>query len=254
MGALTTAAVAFACTFGGALLGMRLRGKLPAAHLSSESKDLVKTGAGLMASLSALVLGLMVASAKGTYDAQRAGFRQLAADLIILDRSLQQYGTGAEATRETLKRTVTLLLSRRWPVDGSQPSGLNSKDVTTSAEALYAGILALPATTDAHKAIQNQAIRISIDLGRARWLLSEEEEGSIPPVFLSVLVFWFFVLFVTFGLFSPPNATVVAVLFTCSISFGGALFLIEELDRPFSGVIKLSGKPLEDAIAQMSQS
>jgi len=253
MGPLTVATVAFVCTFGGALLGMRLRDRLPAAHLSPESKDLVKMGTGLIASLSAMVLGLLVASAKGTYDAQGTGFRQFSADLILLDRSLQQYGSEAAPLRQTLKRTVTLLLSQRWPADGAAPSGLSAKDVTASATALYSGILFLPASSNAQKAIQAEALRIGADLGRMRWLLSEEEEGSIPPVFLGVLVFWFSVLFVTFGLFAPSNGTVLAILLTCAVSLGGALFLIEELDQPFSGVIKVSSQPLRLALEQLEQ-
>jgi hypothetical protein len=250
---LTIAGIVFACAFGGAVLGMYLRRVLPESHLSSESKDAVKIGTGLVATLAALVLGLLVASAKSSFDAQRGGFQQLSANLILLDRSLKHYGPETKAIREELRRTVTLLLDHRWPAGGSRASGLDSPEITASAGAFYAAIRDLPAATDAQKAIQSQALQVGADLGRTRWLLSQGDESSIPTPFLVVLVLWLAVLFVTFGLFSPPNATVVAILFICAVSLAGAVFLIVELDQPFGGLIQISSKPLRDALGQLGQ-
>ncbi|QJW98574.1 bestrophin-like domain [Frigoriglobus tundricola] len=253
MNSVTIAGTVFACTFGGALFGMRLRRALPEAHLNGDSRDVVKMGTGLLATLAALVLGLLVASAKSSYDAQRAGFQQLSANLIVLDRALKLYGPETKDIRDQLRRTVALVLDYRWPADGSRSSGLAAPEITDRAGALYAAILNLAPRTDAQKAVQSQALQMSADLGRTRWLLNEQEESSIPAPFLVVLVFWLTVLFVTFGLFSPPNATVGAALFICALSLAGALFLMVELDRPFSGLIQISSKPLRDALGQLGQ-
>ncbi|MDB5309810.1 MAG: hypothetical protein JWO38_4012 [Gemmataceae bacterium] len=253
MDSWTIAGTVFACTFGGALFGIFLRRILPDSHLSSESKDVVKMGTGLLATLAALVLGLLIASAKSSFDAQRTGFQQLSANLILLDRSLKFYGPETKEIRDQLRRTVALVLDHRWPATGSRGTGLDAPDISESAAALYAAVRDLAPKTDAQKAVQAQALQVSSDLGRTRWQLSQGDESSIPTPFLVVLIFWLTVLFITFGLFSPGNATVISVLLICAVSVSGALFLIVELDRPFNGLIQISSKPLRDALGQLGQ-
>jgi hypothetical protein len=246
---LTIAGVVFACTFGGALFGMYLRRILPESHLSSESKDVVKMGTGLLATLAALVLGLLVASAKSSYDAQRTGFQQLATNLILLDRSLKFYGPEGAPIREQLRCTVALLLDLRWPTDGSRQKGLDAPELTESGLALQAAIRNLSPGTDAQKATQTQALQVASDLARTRWQLTQAEESAIPIPFLVVLIFWLTVLFITFGLFSPPNATVIAALFICALSASASIFLILELSHPFAGLMQISSEPLRKALA-----
>ncbi len=253
MNSLTIAGIVFACTFGGALLGMFLRRILPESHLSSESKDVMKMGTGLLATLSALVLGLLIASAKNSFDAQRAGFQQLSTNLILLDRGLKFYGPETKETREQLHHAVAVLLELRWPTNGSKAGGLDSPELSQSASALYVAIRDLKPQTEAQKTIQSQALQVGSDLTRTRWALNQGEESSIPIPFLVVLVLWLTVLFITFGLFAPGNLTVITVLFICAVSVAGALFLIVELDHPFNGLIQISGKPLRDALGQLGQ-
>ncbi len=253
MDSLTVAGVALAATFGGALAGVALRRRLPDSHLTSESKDVVKTGTGLLATLSALVLGLLVASAKSSYDAQRGGFQQLATNIILLDRSLKEYGPEAGGCRERLRHTVALVIEHRWPAGGGRPGSMDAAEITESGRAFYAAARSLPAPTDAQKATQAQALQMSTDLARTRWQLTQAEESAIPLPFLVVLVVWLTVLFVTFGLFAPPNATVLVVLGCCALSVAGALFLIVELDQPFNGLIQVSSKPLRDALGQLGR-
>ena len=251
MDSLSIAGIVFACTFGGALFGICLRRILPEPHLSSDSKDVVKMCTGLIATLSALVLGLLVASAKSSFDSQRTGLQQLSTNLILLDRSLKFYGPETKDAREQLRRTVQLLLDLCWPTDASHATRLDSLELTVSAGALSASIRDLAPKTDSQKAIQSQALQISFELARTRWFLSQGEESSIPPPFLFILIFWLTVLFISFGLFSPGNATVMTVLLICAVSVAGALFLIVELDRPLRGLIQISRKPLHDALGQL---
>ena len=84
--------VAVACIFGGILLGAFIRTNLPEHHLSGESKDALKLGIGMIATLSALVLGLLIASAKSNFDTMNNGLKQAGSRVILLDRVLAQYG------------------------------------------------------------------------------------------------------------------------------------------------------------------
>jgi hypothetical protein len=112
VGSMGVGGIVFACTFGGALVGMLLRATLPVHHLSSDSKDVVKLGTGLIATLSALVLGLLIASAKSSFDAQRTGFQQLSANLVMLDRALARYGPETKDAREALRQLVASAIDR----------------------------------------------------------------------------------------------------------------------------------------------
>lgn len=249
MGPLAIGGIVFACVFGGALFGMFLRSILPERHLSSDSKDLVKVGMGLIASMSALVLGLLVASAKSSFDAQRGELAQMSANLILLDRVLAHYGT--EETKEIrgmLKGFVVITLDRYWPENGSA-----GQQPLRNTEALYDKIQDLAPKTEGQKTLQAQALKIGFDIGQTRWLLFSQRNSSIPVPFLVVLVFWLVMLFASFSLFAPFNATVITTLFICALSVSGAIFLILELDRPFDGLVRLSSLPLRNALDQLGQ-
>jgi hypothetical protein len=250
---LNVAILVFVSAFGGSMLGIYLRRKLPKSHLSSESCEVVKLSTGLIASVFALVLGLLIASAKSSFDEQRAGFQQLSTNLILLDRSLKFFGPETAQAREKLRQTITLILELRWPASGSNPAGLDSPELTATASELLKAVLDLSPKTDAQKTIQLQAIQLCSELGKMRWLLSQSDESSTPAPFTLILVLWITLLFITFGMFSPWNATVVTILFICSASLGSAMFLIEELDRPFHGWIQISSNPLRDALKQFDQ-
>jgi hypothetical protein len=254
LGAIAIATIVFACVFGGALLGMVLRRCLPAHHLADESKDVMKLGMGLVATMAALVLGLMIASAKSSYEAQRTGFEQVAANLILLDKTLARFGPDAAAARTLLRRTVAAALERIWPEEGEAGTGLAAKETTAAGGTLLELVQALSPRDEAQRWEQSQALQIGAELARSRWLLFEEQQGaSIPVPFLAVLVFWLAMLFASFGLFSRPNATIIVTLLVCALSVSGAIFLVLEMDRPFSGMVKISSEPLRVALAELGR-
>jgi hypothetical protein len=250
---LIVAGITFACTFGGALFGMYLRRVLPDPHLGSDSKDVIKMGTGLIATMAALVLGLLIASAKSTFDAQRAGFQQMATNVVLLDRTLAHYGPEAKAARDVLRNTVAGVLDQLWPAAGTPSSGLDAPEITAKGTALYEAVRDLAPKTDAQRAAQAQALQLVTDLTRTRWTLSQRDDGSIPKPFLAILIFWLSVLFMSFGLFSPGNATVVAILLVCALSVASALLLIVDMSQPFTGLFQISSTPLRGALAQLSQ-
>jgi hypothetical protein len=253
MNSLIVAGIVFAAAFGGALIGIFLRRVLPESHLSQESRDVIKLGTGLIATMAALVLGLLIGGAKSSFESKRSGFRELSTSVVLLDRSLAHYGADAKQARAQLRRTVASLIDRLWPTDGSQPSSLDDATITAEGSALFDAIRSLAPADEAQRGAQAQALQISADLARTRWQLSLQDDSSLPTPFLVVLAFWLFVLFGSFGLFSPRNATALAVLFVCALSVAGAVFLIVDLDQPFDGLIQVSSVPLRDAQAQLGK-
>jgi hypothetical protein len=252
--ALAIAAIAFACVFGGALLGLLLARLLPEAHLGEDSKDIVKLGMGLVATMAALVLSLLIASAKGSYEAQRTGLEQLAANCVLLDRALALYGPEAQQARGLLRAAVASALAR---IDGDAASpgaSLEARATTRLGGDLFKSLQTLAPGNDMQRRLQNEALQIATDLGRTRWLLVEEQVGaSVPTPFLVVLVFWLTVLFASFGLFAPRNATVIATLLVCALSVSGAIFLVLEFGQPFEGLLRLSAAPLADALGNLGR-
>ena len=133
----------------------------------------------------------------------------------------------------------------------SQPVGLSAW--AGAGEAAFDEVQALVPKTDAQRSIQSQVESIMINIGQTRWLLFEQSGSSISMPFLVVVAFWLSVLFVSFGLFAPRNGTVVVTLLISALSVAGALFLILELDRPFSGMIQISSAPMHTALAALGK-
>ncbi|HKN02169.1 MAG TPA: hypothetical protein VJX23_16770 [Candidatus Binataceae bacterium] len=248
---LAIGSIIFVCTFGGALLGMFLHNALPEHHLSAESKDAVKVGVGLIGLMAALVLGLLVTSAKNSFDTKSHELTDMAAKMVLIDRLLAHYGPETKDIRRRLRESVTRTLDALWPQDGSGPPDL--EPAASGSEALYDAIQDLSPKDEAQRTIQSQALSIGVDIGHTRWLLFEQSGSSISTPFLVVLVFWLTVIFISFGLFAPRNATVVATFLVCALSISGAIFLILELDRPFAGLIQLSSAPLRVALAHLGR-
>ena len=254
MNALAAASIVFIAVCGGAVLGMLVRGVLPAHHLTDESRDVVRLATGLVATMAALVLGLLVASAKGAYDTQKDGLDKITANLTLLDNTLAQYGPATKDARAILRRTIGTAIARLWPADVSQESTLGEAEPSVWAAVFYAEVLSLTPANETQRILQAQALAIASELARARLLLIAQQEATpIFGVFLVVLISWLVALFVSFGLFAPRNATVLAALLISALSVSGAVFLILELDQPFTGVIQISSTPMRDAFLHLGE-
>jgi len=233
---------------------MVLRAVLPEQHLSDESKDVVKLGMGLIGTMTALVLGLMIASAKSSFDTQRTGLAQLAGNLIMLDRALAHYGPESKDVRDMLRASAADMLRRTWPEENSGSGPNEAKSGTEGRyEGLYERIQELVPKNDAQRAWQAQALKLGTDTAQLRWSLFAQKGSSIPMPFLIVMVAWLALLFASFSLFAPPNPTVVATLLICALAVSSAIFLILELDRPFAGIIQTSSAPIRSALEQLGR-
>jgi len=249
--AISIGLIVFALVFGSALFAMFVREALPEHHLSTESKDVVKLGVALIATMSALVLSLLVASSKSAFDTRSNQLVQASADIILLDRALARYGPETKDARSLLRDSVATVVERFWPAEGTRPISIDPN--AQPVEALAVKIEELSPQNDMQRSLRSQALTTAQDVGRTRLLLFENLGSSIPLPFLVVLVFWLCIIFASFGLFARLNATVIAVLCVCALSVAGAIFLILELDRSFEGLLQVSGAPLRTALARLGR-
>jgi len=250
MSAIIISIIAFACFFGGGLAGMWLRGKVPEHHLADDSRHLLETGLGIIGTVGGLVLGLLVGSAFGSYNTQKAAVVQMAANVVVLDRVLAHYGPQAKADRAMLRAAVARTINDVWPSSGSHPM---LDPAQSHNEILYDKIEELNPVTDEQKTVKGQAIGMVMTLLQQRWLMYEQLSTGISPVLLGVLIFWFTVTFIGLGIFTRPNPTVIVALFLAATALSGALYILQEMYTPFEGPMQLSSTPLYAALANMGR-
>jgi hypothetical protein len=241
MTSIATTAITFISVFGAVLCGIRLGRVIPKDHLSVESKDTLRMSLGLMGTMVAPVLGLLVASSKAVYDAQSAELTQVSAQVIWLDRTLAQFGPEARDTREILRAVVVRALDRSR--QRARPSRL--RPVSVSVEILYQSIQQLPAQNNVQRSVQAQALTLSNGLAQTRWLMYAQMATPLPPALIFVLLSWLSIIFIGFGLFAPPSAPVIVSLFVAALSVSGAIFIILEMYNPYGGVMQISTAPVE---------
>ena len=251
MNVAITSLVVFACVFGAAMFGILLRSLLPEHHLNSETKDTVKIAMGFVATMAALILGLLVASAKDSYDKQASGVTQMAAKAIFLDRLLEKYGPETKEVRAVYHRAVEQITQRMWPDDKVSEAQLDPSK--SHNEDLLVAIESLRPTTELQNMLKPQAISVTLELGQMRWLEYAQANSSASRQLLYLLVFWISVLFASFGLFAPRNATAIAALKLSALSVAGAIYLILELGSPFHGFLQIPKTAFLDALAHIGK-
>ena len=253
MSPLAISLIAFGCIFSGMLLGMFLRAVLPEHHLSDESKDVVKLGTGMIAMMAALVLGLLIASAKGNFDTMNSGIIQAGSKVILLDRIMAHYGPETKEVRGLLRRAVASFVEQAQLKDSALKEAM-APNPRTTIETIQDRLLGLSPQNDAQRWLQSQALQVSAVIAEVRWLLTEHrEQSALPMAFFVMLVSWLVIIFFSFGLFSPRNTTAVGILLVCVLSAASSLYLILELDRPYGGLIQVSIGPFRDALLHLGQ-
>ena len=251
MSALGIASITFACVFAGAMVGIGIAVALPDHHRSGDSRDVIKLAIGMIATLSALVLGLLVATAKGTFDEQNHTVNQVATKIILLDRILGWYGPETAAARAELRASLALTLEHLWPERPHSVPLHAPGEVHGRMEQVYEQVAALQPANDAQRTLKSEALAIITKVAEMRLQLFVLGDTTLPPTFLVVLTFWMTVLFFGYGLLSPRNRTLVITLFVCAMSVSGAIFLVLELSRPFDGIVRISRATMQDALAQL---
>ena len=251
MSAILTSLIVFVCVLGGAFLGMRLGRIVPESHLDQDSKDVVRISTGVVATMVALVLGLLIASAKSFYDTQNAEITQLSANVIILDRVLAHYGPAAKPDREQLRDAVNRVLDSMWL---NQQSGLSQAEPQfVSNEPLYNSLENLKPENEEQRDLKTQALTITFGMAQLRWLMFTQRASTLPIPLIVALIVWLTLVFISTGLFARPNLCVNASFFAAALSVSGAIWLIWEMYTPYGGLIRISDSSLRAALSQLGQ-
>lgn len=244
--------IVMVCLCGSAWLGLNLHRLVPNDHLSHDSKEAVKLATGLLATMAAVVLGLLITSAKDSFDRLQEDVLQNASKIILLDQDLAEYGPETRAIRDMLRTNTILTINQRFS-DGVK---LQAKTGTTGTEAQYSdiqiGIRRLAPNSREQNSLVNRAIELSNEISLAHWALYNQD-SSISSPFLVILIFWLVIIFVSFGMFAPRNTTVQMSLFMCALAVSFAIYIILEMSSPLSGTIHINNAPLVSALKQLGQ-
>jgi hypothetical protein len=248
MNTTLTALIVFGCLVAAVLFGRLIRRLLPDEHLAAESRDGIKLALGLVSTMSALVLGLLVSSAKSSYDTERSEVIQMAAKVAFLDRVLATYGPEAADARTRFHDSVKDAVKRMWPEEAGLPVRLAPN--TQTGNALYIAVQNLSPRDDTQRKLKDQAASVATDLGQLRSLLQAQSVPSISKPMLIILVSWLVIIFLGFSVLAPSNPTVMFAFIISAVAVSGAIFLILELDQPFGGFLRISSEPMVNALGQ----
>ncbi|HTG16349.1 MAG TPA: hypothetical protein VK747_13960 [Blastocatellia bacterium] len=253
MSSLTTALIVFACLFISMMLGFFLRGVAPQHHLETDSKDTVKLATGLIATLSALVLGLLVASARDSFNQVSGELMRMAVRVVLLDRVLAQYGPDAKEIRVLMKTGYSTASDLMLSGEEAQQMQLDTPEALARWENIQAKLRELSPQSDAQRGLKSRALEISDELTGSRWLLIVQSKGSVSMPLLVVLVFWLSMIFTAWSVYAPRNTIVTAALLACAMCVSGAIFLILEMDSPMTGLIRVSGTAVRAALSHLGE-
>jgi len=224
MSTLAIALTMLLCALGAALAGLLLHARLRERYLDADSKDVVKGIMGLVATMTALVLGLLIASAQSSYRAQDTNLQKMAGDILQLDHLLVFYGPEAEDARDQLREAVAAALDAIWSPNGVKIGSLGSLKIQARSESILAAIQQLSPKTDAQRFAQSQALQLALRIGGLRELLAEAQSNSaISWLFLAALVFWVSALFLGFGFIAPFHAANTLALSVGALSVSLAI-------------------------------
>ena len=240
---------AFVAIFCGALAGVGLARRLPEPHLSNETRTAVSVSMAVVGTLAALVIGLMISSASSSFNARTDAIESLAVDIIRLNRALVRYGPEADAIRESL---WIYTHAKTQDLSDQNPGNTLGLSTLSMFEAVSDQVLRLQPAEERERQLQSQALKLLDAIVDARWLFVEKSSISMPAPLLVLLIFWLALLFGSFGLFAPQNATVIVVLLLCAMAISGGILMILELGRPTQGLIQPSAAPMLTAINEIS--
>ena len=248
MSPTATAAIAFALIVTCTIVGTLVRARMPEHHLTGDSKEVIRLATALVATLTGLVLALMFASTRTTFEHTSAAVSRLAVSLTELDEVLEDYGPPALPIRKTLRTDLQPLINSIWQ-DDAVAAGRPPVSRRSHATSALAMIRELQPANPVQASLQARAVQIATDISQTRLVLMSQPPDSVSTPFITVLVLWLMFIFTTFAMSSKPNITLTAVLCVCILSASGALYLILELGLPFGGLMQVSNDSLREALA-----
>jgi hypothetical protein len=241
--------IAFVVIFGGGILGIVLRRLLPEQHFVPASEAVIKLVTGFVMTMTGIILGMLVSSAKASYDGQKLLVAQMSSDVILLDRSLAAYGPDTDSIRIQGRVALEAAADRVWPSTASKQVMLHPED---TIDLVDAQLNALNPKTSSQSYAKMHSITLLNELEQSNWLLfvqSDTNKLSMP--LLVILISWVVAIFISFGLYAPPNPTVIVTILLGALAVSAAILIIIEMYSPFSGMMRISSAPIREAIAQM---
>lgn len=251
MNPVSIAVATSVCVFAGAFFGLQMHRILPEGHQTKETQDVVRLGIGMLSVLASLVLGLLISTAKSSYDNTDHSTRAFAADLILLSEVLRDFGGEASVPRDLLRDFTVKTIKDTWPQDAKNQR-VDNLAAGTMLEHVREQIRALRSVDAAQKTLQDQALQIHLGLAKQRWQIIEQKGPTIQPMVLGILVSWITCIFASFGLNAPRNGTVVTAFLICAVAIGTAVFMILAMDSPMSGPMQITSAPMYVALSHMS--
>jgi hypothetical protein len=228
---------------------MFLRKVLPQNHLNDDSKSVVVVAMGLVATMTALVLSLLISSAKSSFDTLNSEMVGTSSKIILLDRTLASYGPETKEARDLLRSAVAGVLDRMESKEPANPRETLAS--TRDVESMYDKIRGLLPKDDRQRSFQADALSIMKEIRQTHWLVYEQQSASISMPMLIILVSWLTVLFISFGLYAPSNGTVVISLLVSALCVSCAILLILESYNSYRGLIRIPSAPLRVALTQL---
>ena len=247
MSPIQFASVAFVCIMASAIGGVLLRTRLPEHHVSGDSKDVIKLSIALVATMSALVLALLFASTRTSFERTSALVSRLTADITELDRVLKHYGPEAQPVRNALRAEIQPMIDSIWR-EQAIARGVKLDEAKSPEEEVLFMLQDLQPNSPRQRALQARALQVSADLAQTQLALFAQPTDSISNTFLIVLIVWLMFIFGIFSISAPPNPTLFLVIAICILSASAAFYLILELGLPFGGLMQLSEEPLRNAL------
>jgi hypothetical protein len=244
--------IALGCVFGGALLGILCRKWVPDRHQGPDSKDVVRLSMGLVVTTSAIALGLLIGSAKSFFDTQNAEMAQIAANYILLDRILANYGPEGADARAASRAELAHRVEESGRL-GPDKAYMTIKSGARMGETTLDTLKVLSPKDDNQRFLKQQCMSLEVQLGQTRWLMYAQNTVPFPRFLLVMLIAWLAALFVSFGIFAPRNPLVLACLFVSATAVCGAILLILDMYEPFGGLIRISDAPLRAAVEQLGR-
>jgi hypothetical protein len=252
MNSIEIAVVILTFVFGGALLGMSIGRKVP-RHLTPETKAVVTAAMAVIGTMTALVIGLLISTASTSFSARNEALSRMSADVVRLDQLLRRYGPETDGVRTLLGRYTAMKIDELFDHVGGSAPGTEEPASTAVLYEVQDRIRVLPPSDDDRRWLAAQALQIAGDLSNARWTMIQQNLSSVPLPFLALVVMWLTALFVSFGLFAPPNPITVVSLFVCALAISAAFKVVLDMDTPFGGPVHTTGFPLRLSSDPMRQ-
>jgi hypothetical protein len=246
--------------------GMFIKSRLAERHQSRETVELVGLVITMLVTFAALVMSLLTYSVKGALDQGNTDMAAIAARIVQLDQCLRNYGPETGDIQVSLRYYTAGVIASTWPGETKPPGanypanvrpvssgGMESRNLGAIVNRIDLAIRRLEPANPFQHGLAASCLADFQGLEQARWTVIEEARSTISMPFFLVLVFWLMVIFVCFGLNAPRNWFVFVTITLCAISIASAVFVILDMDTPFTGSLTISSQPMRNAYADITR-